>query len=359
MANWWDGLSDERYWCEVTDRGDMGSDLKAPQTNEAGRDYWSYSLIQQVRPGDLVFHYSTRQKEFVGASVAGGPMEERPIVWAPHGTVGRAKRSEREQRPGHWLPLYAYRPAILPLALSAIAQPPEAAWLTSWVDARKSAHPLRLPFQLRQDGIRAGQGYLFKMPADFVERWAALRTLAEALDERAEELMVQAPSEPPGSKSSVPPFQPKSEADYTAVVAASVQHRTRTHEKLLRLAAQWLRVHGATVTNSHPKDLEIVSPVSVIVEAKIVRQRDPLFAAREAVGQLHEYRYFIGPRNARLALLLDVEPPTALITYMEEHLQVAALWLADSVLLGGPLAQRLILEPLREFSKATRALASA
>jgi hypothetical protein len=80
MSNWWDGSSRERYWCEVTDRTDIGSDLKAPQKNEAGQDYWSYSLMKYVVPGDVVLHYSTRQKAFVGASVAGGPMEERPIV---------------------------------------------------------------------------------------------------------------------------------------------------------------------------------------------------------------------------------------------------------------------------------------
>lgn len=39
MVNWWDGVARERCWCEVTDRSDMGSDLKAPQTNEAGQGY--------------------------------------------------------------------------------------------------------------------------------------------------------------------------------------------------------------------------------------------------------------------------------------------------------------------------------
>lgn len=85
MAEWWDGRPSERYWCEVTDRGDIGSDLKAPQKDESGQDYWSYSLIADVLLGDVVFHYSTRFKIFIGASVAGGPMGERPIVWVPHG----------------------------------------------------------------------------------------------------------------------------------------------------------------------------------------------------------------------------------------------------------------------------------
>jgi hypothetical protein len=55
MADWWDGLPQERFWCEVTDRRDIGADLKCPQTDEEGHAYWSYSLIHSVVPGDVVF----------------------------------------------------------------------------------------------------------------------------------------------------------------------------------------------------------------------------------------------------------------------------------------------------------------
>lgn len=86
----------------------------------------------------------------------------------------------------------------------------------------------------------------------------------------------------------------------------------------------------------------------VIIEAKVVRERDPLFSAREAVGQLHQYRYFIGPCHAELALLLDVEPSTALIKYLEDHLHIAVLRLSHTELCGGLRAQRLILNLARQ-----------
>jgi hypothetical protein len=346
MANWWDGASRERYWCEVTDRSDMGSDLKAPQQNEAGEDYWSYSLIKAVVPGDIVFHYSTRHKAFAGASVAGGPMEARAITWAPHGTVGRAKNLVRQERPGFWRPLYGYRPAATPLPLSQLQALAEVEWLRGWINERAAVGALRLPFQLRKDGLRGGQGYLFKMPADFVERWSALRDLADSLDERVEALLACVSVDPSVANPQLGGFRPKNEADYTAVIAATVQRRTRTHEKLVRLAGEWLQARGATIANTHPKDLEVIQPARVIIEAKVVRGRDPLFAAREAVGQLHEYRYFIGPRHAALAILLDVEPSPAVINYMENHLQVAVLWLSDAGLCGGSLAQRLIFDAI-------------
>jgi len=114
-----------------------------------------------------------------------------------------------------------------------------------------------------------------------------------------------------------------------AVITVTVQHRTRTHERLVRLAGEWLQARGLQIASPHPEDLEIVFPISVIMEVKVVRKGDPLRAVREAVGQLHEYRYFIGPRTAALAILLDAEPSAALIRYMEEHLQVAAFWFVD------------------------------
>jgi hypothetical protein len=50
VTYWWDGRLHECYWCEITERGDLGTDLKCPQANEAGKAYWSYEFIRLVRP---------------------------------------------------------------------------------------------------------------------------------------------------------------------------------------------------------------------------------------------------------------------------------------------------------------------
>jgi hypothetical protein len=67
MAEWWDGKPDERYWCEITGRDDIGANLRCPQTSDLGKPYWSYSLINQVKPGDIVFHYSKQKQCVIGA----------------------------------------------------------------------------------------------------------------------------------------------------------------------------------------------------------------------------------------------------------------------------------------------------
>jgi hypothetical protein len=46
---WWEEDGRERFWLEITNRDDLGADLKAPQQNERGEPYWSYELIRRGR----------------------------------------------------------------------------------------------------------------------------------------------------------------------------------------------------------------------------------------------------------------------------------------------------------------------
>src|SRR6266481_11199 len=169
MADWWSESPGERYWCEVTDRSDVGANLWCPQRDESGKPYWSYSLIHSIAPGDMVFHYSTKGRSFVGASVAGGPVETRQIVWAPHGTVGVRKKGPRAARPGWWRPLYGYVRPQLPLTLATINKPEHQGWVRTWAASRGLSSAARLPLQLYPKNLRGAQGYLTKMPQDFLK----------------------------------------------------------------------------------------------------------------------------------------------------------------------------------------------
>jgi len=342
--NWWTDAPSELYWCEITDRPDVGADLKCPQANERGQDHWSYSLIRDIWPGDIVFHYWTPARAFVGASVAGGPLEERPIVWAPHGTVGRAKPELREPRPGWWLPLYGYREAGVPLWLRALHDPVEDTWIREWISERGEAAgrgSVKAPLQLYPGKLRASQGYLTKMPEAFVARWPELDTMAAQIEQAQETLApVGGVAPPPGAVAPAEQlgarFKPKSETDYLAVVRAQVQHRTRRHERLVREAGEWLRDRGGVVSTPHPIDLFLGGAVPILFEAKVVGQRADLAAVREAIGQLHEYRWFYGPRESLLCVLLDQEPGSALVPYVEGHLGLLLAWWSDNTLAMGP-----------------------
>jgi hypothetical protein len=318
---WWEADPNERFWCEITGRVDIGADLKAPQAKENGRPYWSYALLNDISPGEVVFHYSTPENAFVGASIAAGRIEERPIIWTPKGTTGRARQTERGERPGWWVPLRGFRRAERSLNLEELQTPEHQAWLREWIARAQEHGPTYAPIQPYPGRLRAAQGYMTKMPSAFVERFEPLRAMAMSLTSAKPALQPSALLRPEREAD----FSPKPDTPYTANVPARVEVRSRDHESLVRFAGERLRARRIKVSTPHPIDLRIDAPLKVLLEAKLV-DGDPRFAIRHAVGQLLEYGYFLGPEEARLGVLLDEPVGTDLVRYVEDHLGMFLLW---------------------------------
>jgi len=166
--------------------------------------------------------------------------------------------------------------------------------------------------QLYPSKLRGAQGYLTKMPQDFVKRWAELSTLEETLAEIQERLAPMADwySRPDELQVSTKqePLKIKNSDDYFAFVMGGQQRRTRNHERLIGQAVEAFKARGAKVSTPHPIDLRMAEPAALIIEAKIVGRFSPILAVRVAVGQLLEYRRFIGPKQSSLCILLDADP---------------------------------------------------
>ncbi len=178
--DWWTEDPKERYWCEITARKDIGGDLHCPQTDEKGKSYWSYSLIKQIRPGDLIYHYSISLKAFVGISRADGTFLETTTDWTSHAGTEHTRVREFGTRPAWKVPLTGYMAAANPLTLQDVRKDQD--WVRDWIAAKKEGGTVAAPFQLYPKELRANQGYLTKMPAEFVGHWPQLRELAQALD---------------------------------------------------------------------------------------------------------------------------------------------------------------------------------
>lgn len=173
MANWWDGDAAERYWLEATDRSDIGADLRAPMTDSAGKRNWRYTLFEDAKPGDLVFHYDSNANAISGVSTVDGAAFERPIVWAARGSYARERGATPAEVPGYAVPLRDHRDLAEPLTLERLrAEKPE---LEALVASLRDAHrkmPLYFPFELSARPVRPMQGYAFKLPAIFVKHFA-------------------------------------------------------------------------------------------------------------------------------------------------------------------------------------------
>jgi len=134
------------------------------------------------------------------------------------------------------------------------------------------------------------------------------------------------------------PLTTKSAESYVVAFRGGVQVKDRQHESAVAILAKHLQTYNAMVGTPHPLDLFMSVPASVIFEAKKVGNYHPGYAVREAVGQLLEYRYFIGPRDARLCIVIDAAPrDSALTEYVEKELGMLFLWIAGGAVSGGPI----------------------
>ena len=184
INRWWANDPAERFWLEITDRDDIGADLHIPQTGDDGTEFWGYSLIKEVNPGDVIFHWDKRDGGIVGQSEAIGEVWEAPVVWGARGTSARTAGVQPYQRPGWWLALTNYNMAPEPLTLANIRT---AEGVVRCVrDELQRAHGDRIyfPFAISdRRPLRPAQGYLTKFPA----------ALTNAFNLAQEDLATQAP----------------------------------------------------------------------------------------------------------------------------------------------------------------------
>jgi hypothetical protein len=179
-TRWWDSDPAERYWLESTDRPDIGADLKAPIVDESGKDNWRYTLFQEAKIGDLVFHYDKKVAAITAVSRIAGPAVEAQIVWAARGTYARERGAVPSQLPGYRMPLSDYTPLASPVPLAEIRQKRKA--LDQLYSRLHEAHDaLYFPFELGKRDTRPLQGYAFKLPAAFLNVFPNLTAGADQI----------------------------------------------------------------------------------------------------------------------------------------------------------------------------------
>ena len=176
VHRWWQDRPRERYWLEVTDRPDIGVNLKAPKANETGKEFWGYSFLHEVAEGDVIFHYDKKVQAITSRSTATGKPWSDLITWAARGTYARAAGVEPHLREGQYLGLERHTRLETPVTLDEIRKADmsinrELAELEASVSG-----PLYYPFERSSKrNTRPLQGYLFKLPAFLLELFPSLR----------------------------------------------------------------------------------------------------------------------------------------------------------------------------------------
>jgi MrcB-like, N-terminal domain len=134
-------------------------------------------------------------------------------------------------------------------------------------------------------------------------------------------------------------FEPKSAAEYRAHIGAQEQVRSRSHEALVDRLGKWARGRGFEPnTNVHPRDLMLHHRNGdLLVEVKVFSAGRPRRAVRECIGQLFEYRRFLGPPAATLVAALSEDPGEVFVDLLTS-LDIAVVWPRDGLWAGSAKA---------------------
>jgi len=166
---------------EITDRRVLGDDLYAPKLDGVGKEQWSYTLVTETRPGDVVLHWHkdrAGEPALVGWSQVTGPLSVGSITWQAHGTRGRA-RGVATTGASWKMQCGGFNPFDEPLTRSELNHR-ESDLRQIYDQLRRSiAGTLYFPFIFYRAGdVRARQAYLTKFPAALVAAFPQLSAVA-------------------------------------------------------------------------------------------------------------------------------------------------------------------------------------
>ncbi len=157
--SWWESSLEEKFWVESTDRTDIGRNLLAPISTNAGQ-----KLVAFVEDGDVVFHYYQPTKSIVAFSVAKGFPKIDEIRWPD--------RKKSEISPAYKIDLINYTELDEPISLKEIQEKQSSIRkIKSALDKKYDGKSIYFPFQIPKEKIiQPAQGaYLSKMPKALVD----------------------------------------------------------------------------------------------------------------------------------------------------------------------------------------------
>lgn len=145
---WWTASPAERFWIEITDRDEIGSDLSGYQRDAGHSCTQAYILARYIQTDDVALHYDLRRHSIVGRSVVAEPCVETTGSWSVQ------LRGCVEVSP--------------PIDLARICRKSKAVRLRLDAITKRHRPPYYFPFVVQRGGLTIRQTYLAKIPAAVV-----------------------------------------------------------------------------------------------------------------------------------------------------------------------------------------------
>ena len=329
IHKWWQHREGEKFWLEVTRRQDIGANLKAPQTNEQGEEFWSYSLVREVRDGDLIYHYDGMLQAVVAYSRASGSAWDDEIIWAARGASARSAEIKPHTRRGWYFGLESFQRLPSPITLETIRERQAAIFSLKESLIRKVGEPLYFPFEMSgKRPLRPMQGYLFKLP----------RALLELFE--LEQHLPTVPDDDPNVSSSELGDAYR-EADEIAAIAARdpfevdptlVERGVRGHALTQNSLARYLHSIGVVPRSPRANEPNFdiawqIDKKCFVAEVKSLTSQNEEKQLRLGLGQVLRYAYQIGGRfDAIPVLVVENEPRDSGWDELCQRLGVLLAW---------------------------------
>lgn len=166
INTWWKRLPGERYWLDATTRDGRGELLAAPRGDRRSAGSWTHRLITHVRNEDIVFRYDASQGGITGWSSARGRVRKQDVSWP----ISAGHGAGSQQLPSWGIDLSQSVQLGAGVSLTEVAQVQWELFPAMRALEDTSDGPLYFPFEMgRRDMTRPLAGYVFKLPAVFVQ----------------------------------------------------------------------------------------------------------------------------------------------------------------------------------------------
>lgn len=311
---WWVDDPEERFWLETTGRDQLGVDLNAPQRDRNGQENHSYSLIHEIHPGDIVFHYWMNERAIVGWSRAAGSVWDAQVVWKPH--AGEPVQGTGEQ-PGWYLGLegcFPIEPAVSQERLRLVQDQIRAVR----VELQGIHGPsLYFPFELSaKRPLRATQFYIRKMPkrvVDLLFDAAAVARFATPSASAPIAASIQAPTSELGTDYRTATEEHQvTERDPFNVDPSVVDRGVRGHATTQNALASYLRTKGLVPKSPRPEEPQFdvgwsVGSQMFVAEVKSLTDANEEGQLRLGLGQVLRYRGLLAATGESVTPVLMVE----------------------------------------------------
>ena len=280
---------------------------------KSGGPFWSYDLVEEIREGDIVLHYDRDEHAILAWSTTVGSAWADTVVWAARGTFARGQGIHPHERPGRRLSLHGPVRLSQPLGLGRIRE------LRPQLEDIRGARPY-FPFELGSRELRPLQGYVFKLPAAFLELFPELVEVPRTPVKSAARLPRPRGRAPLPKGAERPMFVPRNEEVRSRQARpwlrdpSEIDRALSSHARTERLVAEAARASDWTPRGIGPGDppFELLlthrdHDLEVVVEVKSTTTVNEEKQLRLALGQVLRYRQVLRAGGRRVEAMIAVE----------------------------------------------------